>query len=66
MSPTRSRQGRLRELLSQFNSKDNVLITIWADPDALASALALKRLLWRKVQSVTIAHFNEINRYDNV
>lgn len=66
MSPTRSRQGRLRELLSQFSSKDSVLITIWADPDALASALALKRLLWRKVQSVTITHFNEINRFDNL
>ncbi|UCG11644.1 MAG: DHH family phosphoesterase, partial [Deltaproteobacteria bacterium] len=66
MSPTRSRQGRLRELLSQFSSKDRVLITIWADPDALASALALKRLLWRKVQSVTIAHFNEVKRFDNL
>ena len=66
MSPTRSRQGRLRELLSQFSSKDSVLITIWADPDALASALALKRLLWRKVQSVTIAHLNEIKRFDNL
>jgi len=66
MSPTRSRQGRLRDLLSQFRSKDSVLITIWADPDALASAFALKRILWRKVQSVTIAHFNEINRFDNL
>jgi nanoRNase/pAp phosphatase (c-di-AMP/oligoRNAs hydrolase) len=28
--------------------------------------LALKRLLWRKVQSVTIAHFNEIKRFDNL
>ena len=66
MSPTRSRQGRLQELLSQFSSKDSVLITIWADPDALASALALKRLLWRKVQSVTIAHLNEMKRFDNL
>ncbi len=66
MSPTRSRQGRLRELLSQFSSKDSVLITIWADPDALASALALKRLLWRKVQSLTIAHLNAIKRFDNL
>jgi nanoRNase/pAp phosphatase (c-di-AMP/oligoRNAs hydrolase) len=66
MSPTRSRRGRLQELLSQFSSKDSVLITIWADPDALASALALKRLLWRKVQSVAIAHFNEIKRFDNL
>ena len=66
MTRTRSRQGRLRELRSQFSSKDSVLITIWADPDALASALALKRLLWRKVQSVTIAHINEIKRFDNL
>ena len=66
MSPTRSRQGRLRELFNQFRSKDSVLITIWADPDALASALALKRLLWRKVQSVTISHLNKINRIDNL
>ena len=66
MSPTRSRQGRLQDLFSQFSSKDSVLITIWADPDALASALALKRLLWRKVQSVTIAHLNEIKRFDNL
>jgi nanoRNase/pAp phosphatase (c-di-AMP/oligoRNAs hydrolase) len=66
MSPTRSRQGRLREFLSQFSSKDSVLVTIWADPDALASALALKRLLWRKVQSLTIAHLNAIKRFDNL
>lgn len=32
----------------------------------MASALALKRLLWRRVYRVTIAHFNEIKRYDNL
>jgi nanoRNase/pAp phosphatase (c-di-AMP/oligoRNAs hydrolase) len=66
MSPTRSRQERLRELFKVFNSKDNVLITICADPDSLASAMALKRLLWRKVKGVTISHFNEIKRFDNL
>ena len=66
MSPTRSRQDRLRELLKVFNSKDKVLITICADPDSLASAMALKRLLWRKVKAVTISHFNEIQRFDNL
>jgi len=66
MSPTRSRQERLRELFKVFNSKDKVLITICADPDSLASAMALKRLLWRRVQGVTITHFNEINRFDNL
>ena len=66
MSPTRSRQDRLRELLKVFNSKDKVLITICADPDSLASAMALKRLLWRKVKAVTITHFNDIKRFDNL
>ena len=66
MSPSRSRQERLRELLKVFNSKDRVLITICADPDSLASAMALKRLLWRKVQGVNITHFNEIKRFDNL
>jgi nanoRNase/pAp phosphatase (c-di-AMP/oligoRNAs hydrolase) len=66
MSPTRSRQERLRELFKVFNSKDKVLVTIWADPDSLASAMALKRLLWRKVKGVTISHFNEIKRFDNL
>jgi nanoRNase/pAp phosphatase (c-di-AMP/oligoRNAs hydrolase) len=66
MSPTMSRQDRLRELLKVFNSKDKVLITICADPDSLASAMALKRLLWRKVKAVTITHFNEIKRFDNL
>jgi nanoRNase/pAp phosphatase (c-di-AMP/oligoRNAs hydrolase) len=28
--------------------------------------MALKRLLWRKVHSVTIAHINEMSRFDNL
>jgi nanoRNase/pAp phosphatase (c-di-AMP/oligoRNAs hydrolase) len=32
----------------------------------MASAMALKRLLWHRVHSVTIAHFNDIKRFDNV
>jgi nanoRNase/pAp phosphatase (c-di-AMP/oligoRNAs hydrolase) len=55
----------LNKLLNLFDSRDRVLITIDADPDAIASAVAFKRLLWHKVQSVTIAHFNEIVRFDN-
>jgi nanoRNase/pAp phosphatase (c-di-AMP/oligoRNAs hydrolase) len=61
----RSISENLNKLLKLFDSKDRVLITIDADPDSLASAMALKRLLWRKAQSVTIAHFNEIVRFDN-
>lgn len=66
MSPTRSRQDRLRELYKVFKSRDKVLIAICADPDSMASALALKRLLWHKVKGVTITHFNEVKRFDNL
>lgn len=61
----RSMPEQTRRLLSHFNHEDRVLVTIIADPDALASALAIKRLLWRKVASVTIANNNEIGRPDN-
>ena len=61
----RSISENLNKLYNLFGSKDRALITIDADPDAIASAMALKRLLWHKVQSVTIAHFNEIVRFDN-
>ena len=57
---------KLRRFYSQFNSDDRVLILINADPDAIASAMAVKRLLWRKVQNVTIGHINVINRPDNL
>jgi nanoRNase/pAp phosphatase (c-di-AMP/oligoRNAs hydrolase) len=65
---TRRRPARenIRKLFRIFSTKDRVLITIDADPDSMASAMALKRLLWRKVRSVTIAHFNEIRRFDNL
>lgn len=62
----RSISENLQKLFSLFEPKDKVLITIDADPDAMASAMAAKRLLWHKVQSVTIGHFNEIVRFDNV
>lgn len=57
---------RLQDLLGSFNKADRVLIIISADPDSIASALAIKRLLWRRVQSVTIAHNNEIKRLGNL
>ena len=62
----RSISHNLRKLLHLFSSKDRVLVTIEADPDSMASAMALKRLLWRRVRQVTIAHFNEIKRFDNL
>jgi nanoRNase/pAp phosphatase (c-di-AMP/oligoRNAs hydrolase) len=57
---------KLRRFYGQFNNDDNVLIVINADPDAIASAMAVKRLLWRKTASVTIAKINIIKRPDNL
>lgn len=42
-----------------------MLIPIIADPDAIACAMAVKRLLWRKTAGVTIANINTIKRPDN-
>ena len=61
----RSNRERLNALLSLFKKEDRVLILIWADPDALASALAMKRLLSQRVSQVVIAHINEIRRVNN-
>lgn len=56
----------VKRLLAQFGPEDRVLVVIAADPDALASSLAIKRLLWRRVANVTIAHVNQISRPDNL
>lgn len=57
---------RLEKFLSLFSSDSRVLVVINADPDAIASATAVKRLLWRKVSEVKITYFNEIRRPDNL
>jgi len=57
---------KLSQFFKQFSNEDRVLILINADPDAIASAMAVKRLLWRKVQSVTISNINTIDRPDNI
>ena len=61
-----SAQARLNGLWSLFERTDTVLIVINADPDAIASAMALKRLLSYRVQSVTIGYPNEIRRLNNM
>ncbi len=63
---TISNTEKLRRFYSQFSGDDNVLILINADPDAMASAMAVKRLLWRKISGVTISNINEIKRPDNL
>lgn len=57
---------KLRRFYDQFLGNDHVLIVINADPDAIASAMAVSRLLWRQVTNVTISHVNKINRPDNL
>ena len=57
---------KLRRFYKQFSGNDQVLIMINADPDAIASAMAVKRLLWRKVAGVTMSNINVIKRPDNV
>jgi nanoRNase/pAp phosphatase (c-di-AMP/oligoRNAs hydrolase) len=63
---SRSASENLRRFYEQFSGNDHVLIVINADPDAIASAMAVSRLLWRKVLGVTISHINIINRPDNL
>lgn len=57
---------RLRRFYKQFSGNDQVLVLINADPDAIASAMAVKRLLWRKVAGVSISNINVIKRPDNL
>lgn len=57
---------KLRRLLGLFSYEDRLLVLINADPDAMASAMALKRLVWRQVSATTIAHVNTITRPDNL
>ena len=63
---TLSASEKLRRFYDQFSGNDHVLIVINADPDSIASAMAVSRLLWRKVSNTTITNVNEINRPDNL
>lgn len=63
---TISNTEKLRRFYDQFSHDDHVLIVINADPDAIASAMAVKRLLWRRVAGVTISNINVIKRPDNI
>jgi len=59
-------RDRLHAFWTVFEKEDEVLVVINADPDALASALAVKKLLRYRVKHVTITHPNEIRRLNNV
>ena len=59
-------KDRLQAFWEVFSKDDDVLVIINADPDSLASAMAVKRLLRYRVKNVVIAHPNEIRRMNNV
>ncbi|MBU1172757.1 MAG: DHH family phosphoesterase [Proteobacteria bacterium] len=63
---TISASERLRKFYGVFKNDDQVLVAINADPDAIGAALAVKRLLWRRVASVSICSVNTVKRPDNV
>ncbi len=66
MAYFRKLTNKMDELLSLLNKEQRWLIVINADPDALASAMALKRILARRVEAVGIAQVNIISRPDNL
>lgn len=59
-------RDRLQAFWKIFEKEDDVLVIINADPDALATAMAVKKLLRYRVKCVTITHPNEIRRLNNV
>ncbi len=60
-----STRDKLKAFLELFEHHENVLVLLYPDPDSMASALAVKRLLWKHVQRVVIAYIGEIQRLEN-
>ncbi|MCB2183868.1 MAG: DHH family phosphoesterase [Desulfobulbaceae bacterium] len=59
-------KARYESVMETVATDDILCIPIVADPDAIASALALKRLFWRKAQKIIICRVNAIKRSDNL
>ena len=57
---------KVKLLMDTVSHDDALAIIITADPDAMASAMALKRLFWRRVRKTSIYHTNVIKRADNL
>lgn len=66
MAYFRQLEEKLATLLALFKKEERWLILINADPDALGSAMALKRIMARRVKEAAIAQINEISRPDNL
>lgn len=65
-SKSTSTTEKRKRLLEVVNPEDSLAVLINADPDSIASALALKRIFWRKVKKTLIYHINTIKRADNL
>lgn len=66
MLPNTEIVAQMKEWRQNLDKDDRWCILINADPDALASAMALKRLLLPKVHNADIARVNEVTRPDNL
>ena len=61
-----TQKSRYQDLINTVSPGDKLGIAIVADPDAIASALTLKRLFWRKAKKIVICRVNAIKRSDNL
>ncbi len=57
---------RLKRLREIVKGEDSLAILIDADPDSIASALALRRIFWRRARKIEVYHINDIQRADNL
>ena len=57
---------KYNRLLEVVNPSDTMGILINADPDSMASAMALKRVFWKKARRVSVYRVNSIKRADNL
>lgn len=60
-----SGRKRVRVFLDLFQAQDSVLVLINPDPDSMASSMAVKRLLWKRVKKISIAYIGEVQRLQN-
>ena len=58
--------NKYNRLLEVVKASDTLGILINADPDSMASAMALKRIFWKKARRVLIYRINAIKRADNL
>lgn len=66
MAYFRKLDQELARLTALLHRDQRWLILMNADPDALGSAMALRRIISRRVAKVGLAHINEIRRPDNL